>query len=67
MGQEGQGCFLTDGTPCSSQVDYPKFQQNGYGIMELVMDKSNPDTLIHEYVAYGDFGITMDTKDIQEL
>lgn len=42
------------------------FQQNGYGIMELVMDKNTPDTLKHEYVAYGDFGVTMDTQDVQE-
>jgi len=42
------------------------FQQNGDGIMELVMDKNSPDTLKHEFVAGGDFGITMDTKDIQE-
>lgn len=42
------------------------FQQNGYGVMELVMDKETPDTLKHEFVAFGDFGITMDTKDLQE-
>lgn len=42
------------------------FQQNGSGIMELVMDKELPDTLKHEYVAFGDFGITVDTKDVQE-
>jgi len=42
------------------------FQQNGYGIMELVMDKNTPDTIQHEFVSFGDFGITMDTKDIQE-
>lgn len=42
------------------------FQQNGHSIMELVIDKDTPDTLRHEAVAFGDFGVTMDTKDIQK-
>jgi len=41
-------------------------QQNGYGIMELVLDQSQPGELAHEFVPYGDFGFPADTKDIQE-
>lgn len=42
------------------------FQQNGYGIMELVLEQSQPGELAHEYVTFGDFGFTVDTKNIQE-
>lgn len=51
----------------------PKFanidglQANGYGVMEVVLDMNNPGELSHEYVQFGDFAFTMDTKDIQSV
>lgn len=41
-------------------------QQSAYGIMEVVLDQSQPGELAHEYVQKQDFGITTDTKDIQD-
>src|SRR5689334_9968301 len=41
-------------------------QQNGYGIMELVLDQSKSGELAHEFVKKGDFGIARDTQDLQE-
>lgn len=42
------------------------FQQNGYSVMEVVLDQAQPGNLAHEFVAYGDFGMAMDTKNIQD-
>jgi len=42
------------------------FQQNGYGILELVLDQTQPGELAHEFVQLGDMGMVSDTKDIQE-
>lgn len=41
-------------------------QQEGYGIMELVRDQSQPGELRYEFVQKCDFGLTADTKDIQQ-
>jgi len=43
------------------------FQANGYGIMEIVMDQSNPGELATEFVQFGDFAFTSDTRDIQAV
>lgn len=40
-------------------------QQNGYGVVELVMDATKPGHLKYQDVAYGDFGYSLDTRDIQ--
>lgn len=40
-------------------------QQNGYGILELTMDATKPGHLKYQEVAYGDFGYSLDTRDIQ--
>src|SRR5712664_128297 len=40
-------------------------QQNGFGIMELVMDVTMPGHLKFQDVAYGDFGYSLDSKDEQ--
>ena len=58
--------FRYSGWQISMFANIDGFQQSGYGIMELVMDPKTPDTLKHEFVPLGDFGITMDTKDLQE-
>ena len=41
-------------------------QQNGYGIIELVFDPSKPGHIAYEFVPLGDFGVPLDTKDIQD-
>lgn len=41
-------------------------QQNGYGVIEHVFDESNPGSLAYEFIALGDLGIPIDTKNIQE-
>src|SRR5678815_465770 len=43
------------------------FEQNGYGIMEVVMDQNNPGEVAHEYVNYSDFAFISDTKNIQNV
>jgi len=40
-------------------------QQNGYGILELVVDATMPGHLKYQDVAYGDFGYSLDSRDIQ--
>lgn len=40
-------------------------EQNGYGILELVMDATQPGHLKFQDVAYGDFGYSLDSRDIQ--
>lgn len=50
--------------PVYSNVD--GFQQNGYGIMEVVYDESKPGHVAHEFVQFGDFGYVADTRDLQE-
>lgn len=42
------------------------FQQNGYGVMEVVYDESKPGHVAHEFVQLGDFAYVADTRDIQE-
>lgn len=42
------------------------FQQNGYGVMEVVYDESKLGHVAHEFVQLGDFGYVADSKDIQE-
>jgi len=58
--------FRYPGWQISMFANIDGFQQSGYGIMELVMDSNVPDTLKHEFIPLGDFGVTMDTKDVQE-
>lgn len=41
-------------------------QQNGYGVMEVVQDLTQPGELSHEHVQLGDFSFVMDTRNIQE-
>jgi len=41
-------------------------QQNGYGIVELVNDITMPGHLKFQDVAYGDFGYSMDARNIQD-
>lgn len=55
-----------DGWQLSMFANIDGFQQNGYSIMEVVMDPTQPGNLAHEFVAYGDFGMAMDTKNIQD-
>lgn len=40
-------------------------QQNGYGVLEMVVDATLPGHLKFQEVAYGDFGYSLDTRDIQ--
>ena len=42
------------------------FQQDGYGIMEVVYDESKPGHVAHEFVQLGDFGYIADTRNIQD-
>lgn len=55
-----------EGWQLSMFANIDGFQQNGYSIMEIVMDPTQPGNLAHEFVAYGDFGMAMDTKNIQD-
>lgn len=41
------------------------FQQDGYGIAELVHDQSKSGELAVEEVSIGDFGFVLDSKDLQ--
>lgn len=50
--------------PMFSNID--GFEQNGHGIMEIVYDEATPGGTAHEMVAFGDFGVVSDTKDIQQ-
>lgn len=40
-------------------------QQNGYGIMELCFNEPSPGHMILQEVAYGDFGYSLDSREIQ--
>lgn len=42
-------------------------EQNGYGVMEVVMDQSTPGNVGHEYVSFADFSFISDTKNIQNV
>jgi hypothetical protein len=42
------------------------FQQNGYGIIETVFDPSKPGNISYDEVQLGDFGVPLDTKDVQQ-
>jgi len=42
------------------------FQQNGYGIMEVVYDETKPGHVGMEFVQLQDFAYIADTKDLQE-
>ena len=56
-----------DGWQLSMYANIDGFQANGYGILETVMDLSNPGELAREYVQYGDFSFVADTRDIQKI
>jgi len=49
--------------PMFANVD--NFQANGYGVMEVVQDKSCGGWVAHEQVQSSDFGFTTDTRDLQ--
>lgn len=51
--------------PTYSNID--GFQQNGYGIIEVVYDKNMPGHLATECVQYEDFAFISDTKDLQSV
>lgn len=51
-------------SPMFANID--GFQQNGYGWMEVVDDETTPGNVAHEVIAFGDFGIVGDTKNVQE-
>jgi len=55
-----------DGWQLSMFANIDGFQQNGYGILEVVFDQSKPGNVGHEFVQLGDFGMVSDTKDIQD-
>lgn len=40
-------------------------QQNGYGVVELVFDETKPGHCALQDVAYGDFGYSLDSKNLQ--
>lgn len=42
-------------------------EQNGFGVMEVVMDQSTPGNIGHEYVNFADFAFISDTKNIQNV
>lgn len=42
------------------------FQQNGYSVLEMVFDPSKPGSLSYDDVTLGDFGVTVDAKEIQQ-
>lgn len=42
------------------------FQQNGYGIIEMLFDPSKPGNVAYDEVQLGDFGVPLDTKDVQQ-
>jgi hypothetical protein len=43
------------------------FQANGYGVLEVVQDLSNPGEVGYEHVEYGNFAFTTDTQNIQAV
>lgn len=47
-------------------ADIDGMQQDGYGIMEVVYDESQPGHCAHEFVQFGDFAYVADTRNIQE-
>lgn len=51
--------------PAYANID--GFQANGYSIIELVYDDSQPGDLATEMVQYGDFSFVADTRDIQAV
>ena len=55
-----------DGWQLSMYPMVDGFQQNGYGVMEVVHDQSKAGEVAHECVMFGDFGFINDTKDLQE-
>jgi len=55
-----------EGWQLSRFANIDGMQQNGYGVMELVLDEKQPGGLAHEFVQLGDLGMSVDTKDIQE-
>lgn len=55
-----------DGWQMSMFACIDGFQQDGYGVMEIVLDQSMPGELAHEFVQKQDFGLVLDTKDIQD-
>jgi len=57
--------FRYDGWQTSLYRCVDGMQQNGYGILELVNDTTQPGHLKFQEVAYGDFGYPLDTRDIQ--
>lgn len=56
-----------DGWQTSMFANIDGFMQNGYGVVEVVMDQSRPGEVAHEDVQYGDFVFCADTKDIQAV
>jgi len=42
------------------------FQQNGYSVVELCFDEAKPGNVCFEEVQLGDFGVAVDTKDVQQ-
>jgi hypothetical protein len=42
------------------------FQQNGYGVIEQLFDTTKPGNISYDFVQLGDFGMPLDTKDVQE-
>lgn len=50
--------------PMFANVD--GMQQNGYGMVEMIYDESTPGNQAYDFVILGDFGMPLDTKNIQE-
>jgi len=50
--------------PMFANID--SFQQNGYSVLEMIFDESKPGSVAYEEIQLGDFGIAVDTKDIQQ-
>lgn len=55
-----------DGWQLPMFADIDGMQQDGYGIMEVVYDESQPGHCAHEFVQFGDFAYVADTRNIQE-
>lgn len=56
-----------DGWQLSMFSNIDGFQQNGFGIMETVMDDTKPGGISREKVSFSDFGFINDTQNIQSM
>jgi hypothetical protein len=55
-----------EGWQTSMFANIDGFQQNGYGVMEVVLDETKDGSVAHEFVQLGDLGFVGDTRDVQQ-